>query len=104
MAEMSTLSLEFVKVQVTFRENGVLQDPTADTVEMAFVQPGSSPGAPDWKPATWETAVGPRYLARTLVGPGGTVTLTADTYRVWVRVTDNPEIPVKPAPGFLKVF
>ena len=28
------------------------------------------------------------------MGPGGEVTLAAGIWRIWVRVTDNPEVPV----------
>lgn len=101
-AEMSTIDLEFVKVPVSFKENGVFQDPTADLVQMAFMAAGSTPGALDWVNASWETA-GSRYLARALVGPTAKV-LTVGTYIVWVKITDSPEIPAKKAPGFLKIF
>lgn len=102
-AEMSTISLEYVKVPVSFTENGAVQDPTGDVVQMAFVASGSTPTGPDWVNASWET-VGPRsFNARTLVGPTAKV-LVAGTYKVWVKITDSPEIPAKPAPGFLRIL
>ena len=106
IAEISAVSLEYVKVPVSAREDGAVVDPTADTVQMAFLTSGS-PGVSDWKSGSWETDATTNpdtYYARCLVGPsGGTITLTAgSTYQVWVKVTDNPETPVKRA-GLLRV-
>lgn len=92
--KISSLSKEFVKVSVRVVKNGVDIDPTADTVEMAFTT-GSEPQSGDWKAATWETAEGPVYFARCLVGPGGTIQLTDGSYKVWVKVADSPEVPVR---------
>jgi len=93
-ATLSVLSTVFVKSKITATVNGVYPyNPTADTVEAAFVAPGVNPAALDWKAASWETQ-GTSYFARCLVGPAGVVTLAAGTYKMWVRVTDNPEIPV----------
>ena len=93
----SSLSKEYVKVRISAREDGVVVNPTADTVEMAFTSAEAEPTSPDWKAAEWETNTSTdpdTYWARCLVGPGGTVALTDGTYRVWVRITDSPEIPV----------
>lgn len=102
--EISSLSKEYVRVRVKAKEAGADVDPTADTVVMAFVADGE-PAALDYKAATWETDTSTTpdtYYARCLVGPGGTVTLTDGLYKVFVKVTDNPEVPVKHA-GHLKV-
>lgn len=56
----------------------------------------------DWQLADWETISG-RYYARCLVGPGGTVTLAVGNCNVWVKVTDNPEVPIMPA-GTLTIY
>jgi hypothetical protein len=72
---------------------------------MAFPIPGVPPTT--WYNAAWETdssASVPTYLARTTVGPGGTAVLAVGTYEMWVKVTDNPEIPVLRSPVGLKVF
>jgi hypothetical protein len=69
---------------------------------MAFTK-GPTPVSGDWKTAEWETAGTKRY-ARCLVGPGGTTTLAKGLWAVWVKLTDNPEIPVKKADGMLEVF
>ena len=73
-------------------------NPTADTVTMAFTAAGVDPVLGDYKTASWETdatTTPSTYYARCLVGPGGTVTLAAGTYEVWVKITDSPEVPVK---------
>lgn len=106
MLAISALSLEYVRVRIHASEDGAAVDPTADTVVMAFVAEGASPGVSDWKTASWETdpSVTPdAYYARCLVGPSGAATLTAGIYDVWVKATDNPEIPVLRA-GSLEVF
>lgn len=94
---MSVLAKEYVSAEVTLRDQGLPVNPTADVVEMAFPVSEVAPVGGDWKTSTWETDATsnpPRYLARCLVGPGGTVTLAANLYDVWVRVTHSPEVPV----------
>jgi hypothetical protein len=101
--KQSVLSLEYVSVQVGAKKLGVAYNPTADVVQMAFVAPGTDPVADDWKAAVWETQPGPKYVAECLVGPGGTVALPVETYQVWVKVTDAPEIPATPV-MFLEIY
>lgn len=65
---------------------------TADQpVELAVVDIGAEePAEDDWTPAdVWDGTV-----AKVLIGPGGTLELEDGTFRVWVRVTADPEIPV----------
>lgn len=98
--KISSLSREFVRVQLKATEAGQQVDPSLDPVEMAFTVPGTEPLVGDWKTAGWEADFSqsrPIYFARTLVGPGGTHLLTDGTYDVWVRVTDSPEVPVSNA-------
>lgn len=107
ITRISAASLEFVRVKVAARESGVDVDPTLDTVSMAFISTGSAPGTADWKAASWETDASTdpdTYYARCLVGTGGSAVLAADTYAVWVKITDNPEVPQLKAPGKLVVF
>lgn len=104
-ATKSTLSTVYIKSQVTATVNGVSPyDPTGDVVEAAFVAPGVTPGALDWKLGSWET-LNSTYRARCLVGPGvgAVINLAAGTYVMWLRITDNPEIPVLEA-GNVRVF
>ncbi len=92
-------SLEYVHVRVRDAISGA--DPTGDTVKMAFM-PGpayATPQSSDWKAASWTTDLTQTphaFYARCLVGPGGTTTLAAGTYRLWVQLTDTPEIPARP--------
>ncbi len=95
-------SLEYVRVPVQAVSNGVWLDPTADTVKMAFLATFDEPAAGDWKTATWNTVGGGLYQAQCLVGPTGTVTLTAGTWYLWVQITATPEAVVRQA-GQLQV-
>lgn len=103
--EISASSVEYVRVPVYAKASGSVVDPTGDTVVMAFMASTAAPGVSDWKTASWETDATTEpdtFFARCLVGSA--VTLTAGTtYHVWVKVTDNPETPVKRA-GLVKVI
>lgn len=105
LPEVAASSVEYVRVPIAASADGAAVDPTADTVVMAFIAGGASPGVSDWKTASWETdttTTPDTYYARCLVGSA--VTLTAGTtYTVWVKVTDSPETPVKRA-GLLRVI
>jgi hypothetical protein len=73
-------------------------NPTSDTVQFAFMPPGTNPGSGDWHAGSWATTANGGYQAQCLVGPAnGGVSLTVGTYVIWVKATDNPEIPVIPA-------
>lgn len=100
--KLSTLTLQYVKVPVTAEVSGAAIDPTGDAVQMAFPVRGVKPVTNDWKTASWETMDG-TYLARCLVGPGGTVTLGVGLYDVHVKITDSPEIVVDQAPGVVEI-
>lgn len=95
----SASSLAHVLADVSARRSGAVVDPTADTVQVAFLTSApdvASPASGDWKTASWETnaTTDPdRYTAVCLVGTGGAVALTAGTYYMWVRVFDSPETP-----------
>lgn len=95
---ISSLSLEQVRFPVSADSNGTIYNPTADPVAMAFMtSPNTNPAAGDWKIGGWDsTAIG-TYVATCLVGPAGAATLVPGTYYCWVRITDNPEIPVREA-------
>lgn len=98
---LSVLSTEYINIPVTARENGVVIDPTGDTVALAFKGVDETPEPGDWVSGDWETDEGV-YRARTLVGPGETE-LDVGTYVVWLKVSDNPETPVRRA-GRLVIF
>lgn len=85
---------------------GALFNPTALTVQMAFIDGWTKPAAPDWNPASWAwtTPVNGYYAAQCLVGPenGGKV-LAVGTWNVWVQVTGSPEVPVLLSGGTLTI-
>lgn len=90
-------SLAYITVPIGAKFNGVAIDPTADVVQMAFVSEGTEPVEGDYRSGSWETddsGFEPIYYARCLVGPGGTVTLSAQVWDCYVRITDTTEIPV----------
>ena len=94
MARVSVLSSPYLRYATTAFVNGVLANPTADTVQFAFMARGTDPTAPDWKTGSWETLVGPpaQYVARCQIGPlGATGVMTKGTYIVWIKVIDSPE-------------
>lgn len=104
MASISSLSLEYVKIQVTAFKNAAAYNPTSDSVSLAFTLNGVNPVTGDWATGSWETWSNPtRYFARCLVGPSGTKTLAVGEYSVWVKITDSPEVPVIKAPNVLIV-
>lgn len=91
---ISSLSTIYVQVAVSATISGVLYNPTSDVVQMAFMTGTKKPGVSDWKTGSWETVPGPTYFAQVLVGPSGTVALTVGQYMVWLKIVDNPEVPV----------
>ncbi len=105
MHQISTASLEYVRVAVSAVASGAAVDPTSGTAQMAFMATEAAPGALDWKTATWETdatTTPDTYYVRCLVGTSGDATLTAGTYVVWVKVANVPETPVLRG-GYLRV-
>ena len=100
MITRSVLSREFVSVAITATAAGSPVNPTSDAVEFAFTAPATDPAPGDWKTGSWDGTEprppGSAYIAHCLVGPGGTVELPVGRYTMWVRVTDNPEVPVIP--------
>lgn len=94
----SHLSTQYVLIPVAATVDGTPYNPTSDAVAFAFM-PGATavPGDSDWVAGTWDTdtpnLIYP-YTAKCLVGPSGTTTLGIGTYIIYVRITDNPEIPV----------
>ena len=97
---MPATSCQFVQQQVLATLGGSSYDPSADPVFLAFVLqpqygPTPSPSSGQWNAATWEVDAGPTYWASALVGPAnGGVVLAQGVYQIFVKVTDNPAIPV----------
>ena len=93
---ISSLSTVYVQVPVYATIGGAAYNPTSDVVQMAFTLNGANPGSGDWKTASWTSGPGSgSYLAQILVGPGtGGLSLATGSWTTWVKVTDNPEVPV----------
>jgi hypothetical protein len=106
MKTMPGVSLEYVPVTITATVAGQPYNPTADVVEMAFTPASTSTQPVTWYTGSWDSTDPvpgtSSYTALCLIGPGGTTTLTAGTWQVWVRITDSPEQPVIPA-GQLRI-
>ncbi len=100
---MSVLSTQDYITPVITQGPGA-PSPLADVVQFAFKPIGVDPGPSDWVTGSWvpQTLNG-QYLAQCLVGPeNGGVSLAIGSYVVWMKVIDNPEIPVFQA-GVLNV-
>jgi hypothetical protein len=95
------LSLDefMIPVQVIIPEGGNA-DPTTDVVQFQFVNGGlparSHPTEGGWVDGFWITRAAGTILACVLVGPGGAVELDPGTWAAWMRVVDNPTVPVAP--------
>lgn len=93
---MSVLDTDYVRQTVNAKASGSAVDPSSLTVKMAFTV--ADPVTGDWKTASWDTDTTTNpdtYAAQCLVGPSGTITLTAgNTYRIWIKITTSPELPV----------
>ncbi|MEU5043161.1 hypothetical protein [Streptomyces griseorubiginosus] len=100
MQRIDRSSREYAQASVRASVQGEPYNPTADAVEFAFTAVTAKPTTGDWKTGSWDGTQprppGNAYIAHCLVGPGGTVELPAGTYTMWIRITDNPEIPVIP--------
>lgn len=92
----SSLSTEYVQTLVRVTA-AVPYDPSRDTLAWAFTNasafPAQQPSA--WYPGTWDVWPGPLYYAQVLVGPAnGGVVLSQGRWQAYLRVTDDPEVPV----------
>jgi hypothetical protein len=99
---ISSLSTVYVQVPVRCFKQGQEYNPTGDPVSMAFTTGWANPT--EWTTGSWDTGeYGVTYLAQCLVGPGtGGLVLAVGTYSIWIKVTDNPEVPVM-QPGSLTI-
>jgi hypothetical protein len=95
---MNHLSTQYVLIPVAATKAGVSYNPTGDTVQFAFMPLATQvPQVSDWVSGSWQTDSSSLlypYLAQCLVGPAGTITLGLGSYYIYIKVTDNPEIPV----------
>lgn len=95
---MNHLSTQYVFIPVNATKSGVAYNPTGDPVVFAFMpQATQVPALSDWVAGSWDTDTTSLlypYQAKCLVGPSGAITLGLGTYVVYLKITDNPEIPV----------
>jgi hypothetical protein len=89
--KISSASLQFVHARVAAMAGGTPYNLDTTLVSMAFTVDPDEPAS--FYYGTWQVIDG-RYVARVLVGPGGTVELPPGVYSVWVRVEMTPEVPV----------
>lgn len=91
---IAAASTEYVAVNVTaLNTQGSLPvNPTGDNVYFAFMQQGT-PQNSDFHNAGWALG-GPPYIAQILVGPANGVVLAQGKYTIWLKIVDNPEVPV----------
>lgn len=72
-------------------------NPTADPVSFAFTNANAYPAIEpsQWNTGSWVTYPGDQYWAQVLVGPvNGGVALPPGTWQCWLKITDDPEVPV----------
>ena len=96
---VSHLSTEYILIPVSVTIAGQPYNPGSDTVQFAFMPNAvQQPAGGDWVNGSWETVptnfIYP-YNAKCLVGPSGATVLTLGTYAVYLKIIDNPEIPVR---------
>lgn len=95
---MSQLSTQYILVPVTATQAGAAYNPTGDAVQFAFMPTATQvPGNPDWVSGSWDTVTSNLlypYSAKCLVGPAGLINPGIGTYVIYIRITDNPEVPV----------
>lgn len=106
--EVSVLSKVLVKVPIRYKVNGLITDPTAGVVTIAFSAPEATPALIDFVAGSWETdneSIPVRHLACCLIGPGGTIVLQVGYYDVWVKITGlGTQIPILRSTHSLQVF
>lgn len=92
---LSSLSTQYIQVGVTVVSPSGY-NPTNDVVQFSFTTatyPMTSPTV--WHSGSWVTFPGPAYWAQCLVGTANSgVVLSQGQYQVWMKIMDNPEVPV----------
>lgn len=95
---ISHLSTEYVLIPLQVIKTSLPYNPTGDIVQFAFMPNAvQQPTVSDWVNGSWETVttniIYP-YNAKCLIGPSGSTALTQGDYVIFVKITDNPEVPV----------
>lgn len=94
LAEVPSLTTEYVRVVVEGWDGGERINPTGLGVQFAFMQGTTEPGENDWVAGDWDTS-NETYMARGLFGPNTEAVLTDGDWVVWCRVISTPEQPVR---------
>jgi hypothetical protein len=95
-------SSQYMITQITPQMlGGTVANPTAYTVNFAFIAGSSLPQDSDWVAGQWAPSA-QYYLAQILVGPNG-YQLAQGSYRVWVEIIATPQVPVFPV-GFINIY
>lgn len=87
---VSSLTTEYVRVQVLASLDGVAVNPTGLTVDIAVVAAGVSPLSGDWHAAAWETISQPwmtSYEVQFLAS-----TIAVGEYDVYLKIVDSPNV------------
>lgn len=84
---------------------GMNPDPSVDVVQFQFVVGGlpkrneptesSTPITTGWLDGFWISQAPGPLLAAILVGPGGGIELAPGRWAAWIRIVDNPTVPVQ---------
>jgi hypothetical protein len=98
-AIIPSTSVEYVKCAVEARRSGRVLDPTAYTLEFAFVESIADLPSATYYPAEWDED----GVARLLIGPGTDIELSAGLYLWYVRVASAPETTVRRLPLQLRI-
>ena len=88
---MDATSRKEIPFEVSAFQDGRPYDVTVAVAEAAFLLDShAKPSSGDWKACTWDTNLIGTYVAKCLVGQGGTFEPTAGhTYFTWVRVSNS---------------
>lgn len=103
---MSSQSVDFLTAWVDSTRGGAVEGVSLSSqpVAIAFTAVGHDPDVTTtWRSATWFGTAGVARGAGILIGPGTSHVIAEGKYEVYVKVTDNPTIPVGHA-GRLTIF
>jgi hypothetical protein len=92
----SVLSTQYIQVLVAVA-GASGYSPASDPVAFAFTNANAYPAAEpsQWHAGSWAAYPGGQYWAQVLIGPAnGGIALATGTWQAWLKITDDPEVPV----------
>lgn len=105
--QLAETSTQYYSTAIT-PSPGVAYDPTADAVSFCFLtDPSLTPQTGQtWTAGRWQPGGGPRtFVAECLIGPANSgLVLAAGDWYPWMKVGDNPEVPIVRCPEVLTVL